>query len=105
MIEELLPLLFLFGGGGLVVGYVVVRLITYFADWRPLSWILLVAGLAGAGIMAAFSFATITDPSPATILLPGTLALTGAGIGAAVAGVRTLSAGGRKLRNAPKAAG
>ena len=105
MIEELVPLVALFGGGGFVVGYLVIRLLTYLLDWRPLAWILTIGGVAGAIAAGLFAAALITEPSPATILLPYTLALAGVGVGAAVGGWRTIAAGGRKLKQARRAAG
>ncbi|MEL6299659.1 MAG: hypothetical protein AAFQ45_13925 [Pseudomonadota bacterium] len=96
MIEDLAPMIFLFGGAGLVAGFLVARVLTYLVDIRALTWIVLIGGLAAAVVAGYLAFAFIAEPSVALMMLPALLAMSGAGLGAAIGGWRTFAAGGRR---------
>ncbi|MEO1695059.1 MAG: hypothetical protein AAFR55_07465 [Pseudomonadota bacterium] len=78
---DLIEMLAIVALPALVIGYLVVLLLRRLIGHRWFRRFLFLLCLVAAGLGGALSYALVVDPSPATMLLPMTLAATGAGLG------------------------
>ncbi|MEL6297217.1 MAG: hypothetical protein AAFQ45_01475 [Pseudomonadota bacterium] len=76
------------------VGWVAGRIFTYWIDFKPVTWLIMLVSGFGAILPAFISWLFVEAISPASLLLPVSASVAGLGFGAVFGAWRTLDVGG-----------